>query len=148
MTLRSFAVNITFMIRIDDREESAELIRSHLREYNRAFFTDSEDINIVDEEDGVFRGGLAACRDFDTLYIEYLTVDPAFRGKGVGRELIKEAERVAAIKGARRIRLMTYSFQAPGFYEKMGFRKEFSVSPAFGGYDEYHFVKEVCRADN
>ncbi|MGN0905989.1 MAG: GNAT family N-acetyltransferase [Bullifex sp.] len=135
------------MIRIDDRDESADLIRSHLREYNRAFFTDSEDINIIDEEDGVFRGGLAACRDFDTLYIDYLAVDPSFRGNGVGRELIHEAERIAASKGARRIRLMTYSFQAPGFYEKMGFRKEFTVSPAFCDYDEYHFVKEVSCAD-
>ncbi len=143
MTLLFFAVNITFMIRIDDREESAELIRAHLRAYNRKFFTDSEDINITDENDGVFRGGLAATRDFDTLYIEYLVVDPAFRGKGVGEGLIREAERIAAEKGVKRIRLMTYSFQAPLFYEKMGFEREWVVSPVFCKYDEYHFVKEL-----
>ena len=75
------------MMRCDDSGKSADLIRAHLRKYNRAFFTDSEDVNIIDEEDGVFRGGLAACRDFDTLYIEYLVVDPAFRGRGIGTGL-------------------------------------------------------------
>ena len=79
MTLPGIAGNITPMMRCDDSGKSADLIRAHLRKYNRAFFTDSEDVNIIDEEDGVFRGGLAACRDFDTLYIEYLVVDPAFR---------------------------------------------------------------------
>lgn len=147
MTLLSFAGNILAMIRIDDREESAVLIRSRLREYNRNYFTDSEDINIIDEVDGVFRGGLAACRDFDTLYVEYLVVDPAFRGMDIGSRLIREAERIARAKGVRQIRLLTYSFQAPHFYEKMGFRQEFIVSRAMGEYDEYHFVKEVPDAD-
>ena len=96
MTLPGIAGNITPMMRCDDSGKSADLIRAHLRKYNRAFFTDSEDVNIIDEEDGVFRGGIAACRDFDTLYIEYLVVDPAFRGKGIGTALIREAERIAA----------------------------------------------------
>ena len=143
MTLPGIAGNITPMMRCDDSGKSADLIRAHLRKYNRAFFTDSEDVNIIDEEDGVFRGGLAACRDFNTLYIEYLVVDPAFRGRGIGSALIREAERIAAQKGVRKIRLMTYSFQAPEFYARLGFRTEFTVKKAMGEYDEYHFVREV-----
>ena len=39
----------------------------------------------------------------DFCYIEDLFVDPAIRGKGVGRALIKELENIALAKGSKRL---------------------------------------------
>jgi GNAT superfamily N-acetyltransferase len=39
----------------------------------------------------------------DFCYLEDLFVDPAIRGKGVGRALIKELENIALAKGSKRL---------------------------------------------
>ena len=56
------------MILQDDREESAERIRNTLRKYNREFFTDSETINLYEEDGDKLIGGLTATLDFDSIY--------------------------------------------------------------------------------
>jgi len=43
--------------------------------------------------------------------------------------VVEEAERIARRRGSRLIYLNTYSFQAPRFYEKQGFRR-------FGGFPD------------
>lgn len=83
------------MILQDDREESAERIRNTLRKYNREFFTDSETINLSEEDGDKLIGGLTATRDFDSIYIDYLVVDKDYRKKGIGRRLILQLENIA-----------------------------------------------------
>lgn len=57
-----------------------------------------------------------------------IAVRKPFRKRGLGAELLKEAERRIAAKGGKRL-LVHAQTQARGFYEKQGF------SP-FGGEDE------------
>ena len=131
------------MILQDDREESAERIRNTLREYNREFFTDSETINLYEEDGDKLIGGLTATRDFDSIYIDYLVVDKDYRKKGIGRRLILQLENIAREKKVKRIMLNTYSFQSPGFYERMGFKANLIIDPVFSNYKHYHFIKEI-----
>ena len=63
------------MILQDDSKESAERIRNTLRKYNREFFTDSETINLYEEDGDKLIGGLTATRDFDSIYIVYTNFD-------------------------------------------------------------------------
>jgi len=49
----------------------------------------------------IFRPSTWAENDF--CYLEDLFTDPAVRGKGVGRSLIKELEKIALARGAKRL---------------------------------------------
>jgi GNAT superfamily N-acetyltransferase len=53
--------------------------------------------------------------------IRQFWVAPAWRKQGLGTELYLAAEREARQRGCRQVVLMTFTFQAPGFYAKHGF---------------------------
>ena len=59
-------------------------------------------------------------------YINFLWVDGSLRGansqkKGLGKLLMKEAEKLFKEQGVQYAQATTNGFQAPGFYEKLGF---------------------------
>ena len=56
------------------------------------------------------------------LFIRYLWVSDALRGKGIGRELMGSAEARALERGCHSAWVDTFSFQAPGFYPKLGYQ--------------------------
>jgi GNAT superfamily N-acetyltransferase len=52
-----------------------------------------------------------------------LWVAQPYRGRGVGSRLLSDAETVAREKRCRGAYLDTFTFQAPKFYEKHGYRE-------------------------
>ena len=66
--------------------------------------------------------GLAGETYSGWLFIRYLWVSEALRGKGIGRELMAGAEARALERGCHSAWVDTFSFQAPGFYPKLGYR--------------------------
>jgi GNAT superfamily N-acetyltransferase len=65
--------------------------------------------------------GLAGETYAGWLFIRYLWVGDALRRKGIGRELMAAAEARAAERGCWGAWVDTFSFQAPGFYRKLGY---------------------------
>ena len=55
------------------------------------------------------------------VFVDYFYLDDTLRGTGVGRRVFEEMLRLAEAGGAAEVRLTTNTFQAPGFYLKMGF---------------------------
>ena len=70
---------------------------------------------------GVVVGGLWGGCFYDWLIVRMLVVPEVARGRGHGRALMAAAERIAREHDATGIWLDTFSFQARGFYEKLGF---------------------------
>src|SRR5262245_33735376 len=68
-------------------------------------------------------GGLAGELYWNALYVELLWLAKGARSEGLGRRLMLEAERRARRARKDLIYLNTYTFQAPGFYRKLGFRR-------------------------
>ena len=66
-------------------------------------------------------GGVVFVVHWYWLYIEILVVDEAFRGRGLGSQLLRQAETYAKAEGCVGAYLDTLSFQAPSFYRKHGY---------------------------
>ena len=56
-----------------------------------------------------------------SCYIQTVWVHQALRGQGVGRQLLHAAEQEARRRGCDHMVLGSFSFQAPGFYQKLGY---------------------------
>ena len=55
--------------------------------------------------------------------IRQMWVDQAFRGRGYGRALLDAMVTEAERRGVSRIWVASYDFQAPGLYERAGFKR-------------------------
>jgi len=75
-----------------------------------------------DARNGDTIGGLYSYFLYDWLYVELLIVPESWRGVGLGTELMRRAEAKAIERGCAGIWLNTFSFQARGFYEKLGYQ--------------------------
>jgi GNAT superfamily N-acetyltransferase len=70
----------------------------------------------------------------ETCELRQVWVAEPLRRQGIGRGLLAEAEAEAVRRGCTQIVLTTHSFQAPQFYEKLGF----SVVSEVPGYPRGH----------
>jgi len=66
------------------------------------------------------------------------------RGKGVGERLLADFEAEARARGCTHVFVTSFTFQAPGFYEKQGYREIFRWEgvPTSDAAD-VHFRKEL-----
>jgi GNAT superfamily N-acetyltransferase len=72
-------------------------------------------------ERGRVVAGLAGETYSGWLFTRYLWVSDALRSQGIGRKLMSDAEMKALERGCHSAWVDTFSFQAPGFYRKLGY---------------------------
>ena len=105
--------------------ELKQVVIDHLDTYNVAVtgLDAYSPVNLFlrDQGDEVM-GGLLGQIWGAVLYVRIVWVADALRGRGFGRRLMEAAERRAVERGCRHVFLDTFSFQAPGFYEKLGYQ--------------------------
>lgn len=128
---------------IASSEAQKEYVHKRLQAYNAQYMKEFADFSFHIEQDGAIAAGIVAESVGDTLEVEFLFVEEACRGRGLGRALLERAEAEARKRGLRRVVLNTYSFQAPGFYPKMGYREVLKLDPAFDGFSQSYFCKEL-----
>ncbi|TXL69310.1 GNAT family N-acetyltransferase [Vineibacter terrae] len=74
--------------------------------------------------------------------IKQMWVDEAFRGQGYGRALLDAMVTEARRRGVSRVWVASYDFQAPGFYERAGFKR----MAEFDGWPEGRINVILCKA--
>jgi GNAT superfamily N-acetyltransferase len=75
------------------------------------------------DEDKVIQAGVRFVLAFEWLFVHWLWVADAYRKHGIGSQLMADAEAAARAQGCRAAYLDTFTFQAPKFYERLGYRE-------------------------
>jgi GNAT superfamily N-acetyltransferase len=78
-----------------------------------------------------------------SCYLRTVWVHPDLRGQGVGTKLLHAAEQEARLRGCHQIVLSSFSFQAPGFYQKLGFEVMMILEDHPYGHRSYHLRKRL-----
>jgi GNAT superfamily N-acetyltransferase len=99
-------------------------------------------ILITDSETNEVLGGLWGGPSYGFLHIDLLFVPESMRGNGAGRSLISQAEDEARRRDCRGVWLDTFSFQARGFYEKLGYSLFGSIDEHPPGHSRF-FMKKI-----
>jgi GNAT superfamily N-acetyltransferase len=72
---------------------------------------------------GAVQAGIRFALQFDWLFLQALWVAEPYRSQGIGSRLLVGAEAAARDKGCRAAFLSTFTFQAPKFYDRHGYRE-------------------------
>jgi GNAT superfamily N-acetyltransferase len=107
-------------------EDALRTISRQITEFNQVASDRPNDFRplavlLSDPETGETFGGLWGWTSFAFLHIDLLIVPESLRGTGLGRTMILQAEAEAVQRGCNGAWLDTFSFQARGFYERLGY---------------------------
>jgi GNAT superfamily N-acetyltransferase len=87
---------------------------------------------------GLYGWTWGRCCEVRTLWVHEL-----WRGKGLGTRLMAAAEAEARARGAAQMVTSTHSFQAPGFYRRLGFESVGQIDDYPLGYSHIFLRKQL-----
>ena len=119
-------------MKVDIEFRRGELTSSEQSAVSEGFHADTEEQDapqyekarvkwLAYDDRGDIKGVLTADILWDWIYIDELWVSPESRGEGLGEELMQHAEGLARSRGLQGVWLWTQSWQAEGFYRKLGY---------------------------
>jgi mutator protein MutT len=116
-----------YQISVEDQPsaEDCDAIGFALDAYNRDFLGETGYSRLglfVRNGRGEIVAGLVGSTYAGSLFVADLWVHADLRRRGIGRELLNLAEQRAAALGCHSMRLDTFSFQAPEYYPRFGYR--------------------------
>ena len=99
-------------------------------------------VKAVDDA-GELIGGLAGWTWGGLLGIEMLWVRETSRGDGWGTRLLTAAEEEARRRGCDRACVSSFTFQAPGFYQRHGYAETGRTLGFPGGAEDVHMYRDL-----
>jgi GNAT superfamily N-acetyltransferase len=139
-------IQLDFEITDSIREQDQKVIHAGLLAYNLERLEDKnpQDLGVyAKDESGKLVAGLIGSTHGNWLFVKYLWVSESLRGKDIGSEILQQAEEQAKKRGCKHAFLDTFSFQAPLFYQKHGYREVFVLEeyPLTG--KRHYFTKNL-----
>jgi GNAT superfamily N-acetyltransferase len=136
------------MVVTDKANPSAQgVIRTGLSQYNRemAGHADARSLSVFVSDTSSNRviGGLLGRISLGLFFIDLFFLPKALRGNGIGTQVIERAEAEARKRGCSTAVLYTITFQAPGFYERQGYRLLGRIECQPPGYTRLCMVKTL-----
>ncbi len=98
---------------------------------------------VLHGETGAIIAGLSGHTWGGCCEIENLWVEEHHRGRGLGAALLHTAEEEALRRGCLQVVLTTHSFQAPAFYQRLGYERKYAIEGRPTGYSNIVFVKSL-----
>ena len=123
----------------DDVKEFQQGLESYnLKKTNSEFNSPQPWHNLVlKDQEGTVIGGISTSTLYWTQYLEVLWVDEKQRGHGYGKDLVLEAQRLAKDIGCISSHVYTFSWQAPDFYQAVGYDLLVTYDGYHGGIKEH-----------
>ena len=127
--------------------ESRKAILAPLRKYNANWIGEPVvrplAIFIRDPKTDEIVGGLWGHSAAGWLFVDLLFVPESLRRRGIGTRLLRDAEHAAVKRGDIGVWLSTGNFQAPGFYERMGYAR-FGTHPDYPrGHETGYYARRL-----
>jgi len=130
--------------------EAKDKIREPLRDFNRGKAGDSRHwplaVLLIDPQSNDIVGGLWGSTGWGYLYTDLLFIPERLRRLRLGSKLIRMAEDEAARRGCHGAWVDTYSFQARGFYERLGYTVFGTLDGPPPVYPRYFLRKALAKA--
>ena len=98
---------------------------------------------VARNEAGAVTGGLIGRTWGECCEILVLWVEGASRRDGIGSTLIQKAEAEAARRGCHTVFLVTFSFQSPEFYERLGYEKKHTIEGMPNGICKFYMLRRL-----
>lgn len=96
---------------------------------------------LLEDAQGSVVGGFYGTTYWQWMEIIALWVAPPLRGRGYARRLVLLAEESAGTRGCHGAFVDTFSFQARGFYEKLGYQVFGSLPQFPAGHERFYLRK-------
>ncbi|MBI6874485.1 GNAT family N-acetyltransferase [Clostridium aciditolerans] len=129
-------------------EEDILKIRRKLQDYNSNFFEIRDEpqftISEIDKYNELV-GGIVCTIVGQWLEVDFLWVRDEQRGKGLGKKLLHEAERIAMGNKCKKAFLTTMNFQAQPFYLKYGYKTVYVQREYPITNEKYFMEKELNK---
>ncbi len=111
------------LILIDPSPDDVQYLEDRIYEFNSSAtgIGDGELLAFFVRERGRIVAGICGNTWGGTCELRQFWVEESQRRRGLGTQLFQAAEQEARRRGCTQMVLMTFSFQAPGFYERHGF---------------------------
>jgi len=97
----------------------------------------------AEDGDGVLVGGVSGSVNWTWLSIKLLWVAPSVRGTGLGRRLVDAFEEMGRARGCTSSHVDTLEFQAPGFYERLGYERFAEIPNYAPGSSRIYYKKTL-----
>ena len=123
----------------------AKVIDGLLEKYNLKFAPKDKhkEFVVVLKDGDKIVGGLVGGTYWEWMYVKTLIVSEKLRGGAYGSKMMEMAEDYAKKKGMKYVHLETHSFQAPGFYKKLGYKQFAKYEHHPGEHIRYSMFKEL-----
>ncbi|MHA2388120.1 MAG: GNAT family N-acetyltransferase [Candidatus Hodarchaeales archaeon] len=127
-----------YIISISPSEEQMKIVEKGLEDHNKKFPSGELDIPTPDislvlrDPHGNIIGGVITSMLTGIMHLEVLWIEENYRGRGLGKALVLQAEKIGRAKGYPASQTWTFSFQSPNFYQRIGYK----VVGIFDGYTE------------
>ncbi len=125
-----------------------EQIEAGLTAFNQAAYADSCAAPLTlsaQTDEGEVVAGLLGSSAYSWMRVDIVWVAEGHRRKGVGTALLDKAEKVALERGCDGIHLDTHSFQAPKFYEGLGYEPFGELENYPGENTRIYYRKSLLR---